>query len=219
MHKQYGNAKPAEILKNAVGGLTNKIVLGFNASPPVNGSFYSSWNDNKKYSHREPSHLMIKNGVTLVKAPTKKPAEDLRLYFIDKNNNLQFSEILAGMTADQRAAYYDAVEASGTRNTMTFRPALVKNHAVYTNWVNVTEEKQALCQLDTNNFVVISTEEGISYKNFAEYLVQYVGCATAVELDGGGSTTSLYKAAGTNKITTIYGGGRSLTMVMYFTEL
>ena len=162
---------------------------------------------------------MITNGVELVNDSNKTPPANLYLYYIDKNNNLQFSpNVLRNMTVAQRASYYNTVKASGTRNTFTFRPPLVNNNKDCNGWTGIADSrKQALCQLNTNNFIVVSADKGISYPNFTSFLIQ-LGCNRAVELDAGGSTATFFKAAGTNSIKTVIGGGRKLTSLMYFTE-
>lgn len=45
-----------------------------------------------------------------------------------------------------------------------------------------------------------------------------LGCRTAVEFDAGGSTSLLWKSKNSGTVQKVTGGGRSLTMVMYFTE-
>ena len=243
LHKRYTvndkakNQKPKSNLTKAVkeNNLKDKLVIGFNSSVPVGKdgkeTFMNYFRKIPAYNHREPSPLMIANGQVLVNDPNqaygskKKPCSNfLSLYWIDGNNNLGGTPAyLCNYTAAQRAQIFNAVIASGARNTMIFRPLLVSNgqptklgKSFLKSADKKKQVKQAFCQLDTNNFILVSGKK--YYKNIGKYLVK-LGCKTAVEFDAGHSTSVLFKKRGTTTPTVVYGGGRKLTMVTYFTEL
>ena len=227
LHKVYGDDWPTRILQAAVDDnrLQNRIVVGFNASPPVNEAYYQDWNKNPNYRHREPSPLMIANGTVLVNDPDKINSGKC-LYWVDGKGQLRYSQkVLSDMTREERAALYEDIISSGARNTMIWRPVLVSNYKA----TNLDSDflkaypgplkKQALCQVDDHNFILVSsTDRGkINYPDFQNYLVG-LGVKTAVELDAGGSTSVLWKAKGAGTVKIMTGATRGLSMVMYFTE-
>ena len=231
------NQKPKFILKKAVNenNLKDKLVVGFNSSVPVgkDGSetFMKYFYKRANYRYLEPSPLMIANGAVLLNDPNqaygskKNPCSNfLQLYWIDRDNNLNATpKYLCKYTAAEREQIFNAVIASGARNTMIFRPLLVYNgqavklgKSFLKSADKKKQVKQALCQVDSNNFILVSGKK--YYKNLGNYLVG-LGCKTAVEFDAGHSTAVLFKKTGTVTPNVVYGGGRKLTMVTYFTEL
>lgn len=80
--------------------------------------------------------------------------------------------------------------------------------------------RQGICQVNNNNFIVVSSKSGKtkSTKAFGE-LLKSLGCKTAFNLDGGGSHAMLYKPSNTSSVKILTGNERSLSTVMYFTEL
>ncbi|MBR1821630.1 MAG: phosphodiester glycosidase family protein, partial [Clostridia bacterium] len=227
LFKHYGNGKPIDIMQDAVNrnGLSGKIVLAFNASPPVSPKYLPEWCKDSKYKYREPSPLMIANGQVLVNEP-EKDTKNKYLYWLDGNNTLRFSDrTLDQYTVEERRALYQQVINSGARNTMIWRPVLIANgHATSLSKEFLTKtagkkRKQALCQIDSNNFLLVtgSSSGMMDYPHFQRYLLD-LGVKTAVEFDAGGSATTMYKPKNTATMKKLVGGGRSLTMMMYFTE-
>ncbi len=225
--KHYGNSQPGNILQEAVNkyGLQNKIVIGFNASPPVNSTYYADWNRDPKYHYREPSPLMIANGQVLVNDPTKSN-EEKYLYWLDGDGQLRHSgRRIEDMTVAERASLYSEVIASGARNTIIWQPVLITDHkafyldAEFLRRKAGDQKKQALCQMDDGSFILVSSSEAgkMTYPEFQKYLLG-LGCKTAVEFDAGGSTSLLWKSKNSGTVQRVTGGGRSLTMVMFFTE-
>ncbi len=81
--------------------------------------------------------------------------------------------------------------------------------------------RQGFCQIDKNNFVFITNNDGnrsagFSFKKMAEYMVS-LRCITGFNLDGGGSTTLLFKNSD-NNIITLTGNTRAIADVIYFHE-
>lgn len=227
LFKNYGNAKPIDIMNDAVrrNGLEGKIVVGFNASPPVSPKYLPEWSRIPEYRYREPSPLMISNGQVLV----NDPAKDTRgkyLYWLDGNSTLCFSEkTLDQYTVEERRSLYQRVIDSGARNTMIWRPVLIANRQAlplskeFLTKTAGNKRKQALCQLDSHNFIVVtgSSKGMMDYPHFQRYLID-LGVVTAVEFDAGGSSTVMYKPKNSPTMKKLVGGGRTLSMMMYFTE-
>ena len=228
LFKHYGNAYPKDILNEAIqqDGIAQKLTLAFNASPPVSARFDAAWfKMGEPYRYREPLPLMISNGQVLANDPNQVNAGKY-IYWIDGNNQLCATDrMLDEYTAEERAALYQQIIASGARNTMIWRPILVRNHVA----VPMTKEfiastagpkrKQALCQIDAHNFILVSsTDKGMmDYPHFQSYLMN-LGVTNAVEFDAGASTCTMYKSRYANAFTRLVGGGRVMSMMMYFTE-
>ena len=206
--------------------LKDKYLVGFNASPPVNSKYYDDWNKDSNYKLKEPLPLMLYNGNVLVNDPNKE--SDLYIYYIDSSNNLKYTDKVSNLSVAERKKIYDNIIKSGAKNTITWRPILVDNYKALTLDADFLkrkadpDRKQAICQVDSNNFIIITSENSskgkINYPNFTKYL-ENLGCHVAMEFDAGGSTSLVFKPKGTNTITKVTGGERELTSAMYFTEL
>ena len=226
LKKSYtsGSSKLTEyILEDTVkkDNLKNKYIIGFNASPPCNDKYYG-WPG--IYNLKEPSPLMIQNGKVLINDPNKNST--LYIYYLDDSNQLKYTNKVNYMTVEERKKVYNEIIKSGAQNTMTWRPILVDNYKV----VKLEDDyaklqatrKNGICQLNTNNFIIITSENSnagvINFPKLAEY-GQKLGCRVFLQFDAGGSTSLLWKNKGSNDVSRITGGGRELTSVMYFTEL
>ena len=219
--------RPNVILENAIStyGLKNKIVLGFNASDPIKVGSYGSKiaETNPIYNLKEPSSLLIKNGEVIINDYIANTAKKDYLYYIDGSNQLKYITNINGITAEQRQALFQQVINSGAKNTMVFHPALVENYQARSipdeDKNSSNANRQALCQIDSNNFILITTKTStMKLQAFANY-VATLGCKTAVNFDGGGSISTFFKEAGTNTIKVVSGNDRSLSAVFFFTEL
>ena len=225
-----GSSKvPEKLLSTAVenNNLNNKIVLGFNASAIVNDIY---WNDLAKkypeYNLKEPSALLIYNGKVIINDYDRYPV-NRQIYYIDTNNQLKYIPLLKNKTSSERKKIFQEVIDSGVQNTFSFRSILVENSKVVKlesdSLYSELARRQAICQLDSNNFILLTSINGlksgsVTTNTVANYLLK-LGCKTVANLDGGGSTATFFKPRGTKKLTSVTGGGRALTSVMYFTEL
>ena len=216
--------RPKVILEQAVSkyNLKDKIVLGSNASSPVKvGSYYNELaRKNSFYNLKEPSALLIYNGQIL----NNDPEETLTgptLYYLDSSNQLNYVSGLKSKTVEQRKTIFQNIIDSGAYNTFAFRPALVENYKALSAKVDgdYNALRQGFCQIDSNNFILVTSDTKRWYlPDFAKFM-QSIGCKTAINFDGGGSTATFYKPAGADTIKTLAGNDRSLSSVMYFTEL
>lgn len=216
--------RPKVILEQAVTkyNLKNKIVLGSNASPPIKvNSYYDKLaTDKKVYNLKEPLPLLIYNGKVIINDPEETRGAPV-IYYIDSSNQLKYVSGVRSKTTEQRKKIYEDIIASGAYNTFTFRPALVNNYKALEAKVDgdYNALRQGFCQVDSNNFILVSSDTKRWYlPDFAKFM-QSIGCKTAINFDGGGSTATFYKPSGTNTIKTLTGNERSLSSVMYFTEL
>ena len=223
--------RPSQILADELkSNYKNKIVYGFNASPPIMaGSYYSKVA--KKYpiyNLKEPSSLLIKNGSVIIRDSTNYITGD-NIYYIDDSNQLTYvpQGALKGKTKEEREKIYQTVIDSGTRNTMEWTPVLVENYKA--KKLTKSEEgsndyhayRSGMCQVDANNFIVVTTRTSagkVKRQALADFMGT-LGCRIAVNFDGGGSHAAIYKPPKTNTIKVLAGNERSLSSVMYFTEL
>jgi len=78
------------------------------------------------------------------------------------------------------------------------------------------KNRQAICQVNKNNFVLI-TGEDLNREDLINIMLD-LNCETGTNLDGGGSIALLYKSKNSSSVETVIGNNRSLTEVAYFSE-
>ena len=218
---------PLTLLKNAISSnnLDSKIVLGFNASgiiiPSSPGDYGAILKKDSSYAYLEATSLILTNG-KVIKNDYKNYAADYPIYYVSGTNELKYIPRLTGKSASDRKKIFESVINGGAKNTFGFtKVVFVENgKANDVKWSGDSAAKrQAICQVNTNNFIVVtSNTKTVLRQPFANFLAS-IGCKTAFNLDGGGSTTLMYKSNDTNTVKTITGGGRALNMILYFTEL
>ena len=143
---------------------------------------------------------------------------------IDPTNTLRiFTDKSASSQSDlnEKKLWADEVIDSKIRNTFTFASPLVINGErsnISTSFPGVSSKlnRQAICQVNTNNFVLL-TGSGLSRDDLINIMLG-LNCQTGTNLDGGGSIALLYKSRSSNNIETLIGNSRNLTEVVYFTE-
>ncbi len=221
----YGRTlkRPLELLNNAVSenNLSNKLIIGFNAS-----GFYlkdtfdaSSVNYYPAYDRTSVGTIVITNG-KVVRNAYDKWYKTWFISGIDKNNNFRiFTD--EKMDLNAKKGWANSVISSGIRNTFTFASPLVtdgKASSVTTSMPggNSKLNRQAFCQIDNNNFLLI-TGSNLNRQDLINIMLSN-NCMTGTNFDGGGSIALLFKSKNSTTIETITGGGRSLTEVGYFTE-
>lgn len=222
---QYGRQlyRPAALLQNAVSerGLSNKIVVGFNAS-----GFYlkntfdaDSVNYYPPYDKTSVGTLVITDG-KVVRNAYDKSYKTWYIAGVDKSGKLNIYTDAKTNDLGSKKAWANSVIGS-IRNTFTFAGPLVINGQESNDKTSMPSpgsalNRQAICQVDTNNFVLI-TGSNLNRDKIVSIMLK-LNCQTGTNLDGGGSIALLYKSKSTNNIETIIGGGRALTEVGYFTE-
>ena len=233
----YGSTltKPSALLQTAMNekSLSNKLILGFNASgfylKRSDGSGYDTHcvNHNPAVNKTSVGTLVITDGKVIRNAYEKG---DLITWFIagvTKDNKMvvfQDTKISETNTTDKKA-WADSVISSGIRNTYTFAAPIIEN-GQKTNWNNNNSRMpgsnssnkglQMFCQINANNFAFFTSSS--STRNIGIDVFLNMGCKTAVNLDGGGSVALLFKPSNSTTITTIVGNGRNLPEVGYFSE-
>ena len=237
LNKQFTTGKKLQtgnkILESAIGSnYTNKIVIGFNASMPIDGKKYGE-SEVSRYpdlAYKEKSALIIQNGKVLVNEVRYGMADDSKyIAYIDSNNQLSYLNGIKSMTQAERGVAYQKIIDSGARNTIVWFPVMIDNYKTRT--LTKTDKgstdnksyRQGLCQVDTNNFILVTTKSssGLAKRQTFANFMGTLGCRVGLNFDGGGSIITMYKPKGTNKISILtYGNeNRKLSSIMYFTEL
>ncbi len=207
-------------------GLNNKIVLAINAS-----GFYdlNSWRPNSisynnQYNITTEGPLVITNSQVVRNWYYDAAVDRARnhaLYAIDSAGKLVAYPNFNKLTESERKSLFQTIINSGYRNTWVFRPVIFQNGQLVDNnilgtFLNGSSKKTMVCQINTNNFALISTTTGYSIDGIRKILTE-LGCETAVNMDGGGSVGLLYKSKN-GSLETITGGSRAIVDTLYFTE-
>ncbi len=226
---EYGKNlyKPKYLLNKAKDkyNLQNQLLVGFNASGFYLKNTYdaSSVSKYSKYNKTSVGTLVITNG-KVIRNAYNKAYKNWYTIGIDKTNTLRiFTDKKASSTKEINAKkeWAQSVIDSGIRNTFTFASPLIENGKKSSKTssmpsINTKENRQAICQVDSNNFVLI-TGKNLNRSNLQNIMLD-LNCQTGTNLDGGGSIALLYQARGSNTISTLIGNGRALTEVGYFSE-
>lgn len=225
----YGKSlvRPSKLLSNAVTtyGLTNKALVGFNASGFYLKDTYDSASVNKypAFDKTSVGTIVITNGQVVRNAYTKA-YKTWYIAGVDSSNTLRiFTDAKASGDSELAAkkTWADGVINSGIRNTFTFAGPLVIDGKATSSTTSFPSSgsalnRQAICQVDANNFVLI-TGTNLTRQNLIDIMLK-LNCRTGTNLDGGGSIALLYKQAGSNEIKKVIGDSRSLTEVGYFSD-
>lgn len=226
---KYGRElyKPKDLLEMAIenNNLSDKLIIGFNAS-----GFYLRDEFDVKTVKKYPEYdktsvgtIIMTEGV-LVRNWYDKAYKTWFITGIDKNNKLRvFTDLKAKTLAEinDKINWSNKVLKSGIKNTFTFAAPLIENgirSKIITSMPSTAKEvnRQAICQINDNNFVIITGTE-LKRKDLINIMLK-LKCETGVNLDGGGSIALLYKDGLNKSIETIIGNERDLTEVAYFTE-
>ena len=168
----------------------NKGAVGYNGS-----GFYASgsWDPPAKYyDYHSNSWLSLMDGIVLRYYPNDGLTQS-DIIGIAENGDLKVYE----MTSDssKREAIYNEIKKDKVKNTWSFLPYLVKDGKVYDDSMINSHMRQAICQVNTNNYIMLTTIYSYNYNQMSNLFVS-LGCKTAHNLDGGGSTSMYMKKAG-----------------------
>lgn len=169
---------------------TSEIAQSVGAAFAVNGDFcgYRS------------NGIIIRNGTVI-----RDRGADWDLLYLDKNGDLQ-----TGISDDFQA---DALVADGALQSWCFGPTLVKdfrkieemNRPGLSSWAR--EPRTAIGQVDELHYILLvadavrtddGTVGGLTFSELADEFVA-LGCKTAYNLDGGGSTTLYFNGEVINR--------------------
>jgi len=221
----YGSAlyRPGVLLGYAINEnqLNNKIVVGFNASGFYLKDTYDSASVQAypAYDRTSVGSLVITNG-KVVRNAYQHAVKTWYIAGVDQSNHFRIFEDKAMNDSASKKVWSDSVIGT-IRNTFTFASPLVMNGKASNILTSMPApssalNRQAFCQIDANNFLLI-TGSNLSRQDLINIMLQNQ-CQTGTNFDGGGSIALLYKGKNSSSIETIIGNGRALTEVGYFTE-
>lgn len=185
---------------------TSSIADSVNAILAINGDYYGA----------QESGYVSRNGV-LYRDTAKSGQEDLVIYSDGTFEVISEDDITAQELLNK-----------GAWQVLSFGPGLVENGSVS---VSQNEEvgkamasnpRTAIGQIGKNHYVLVvadgrtSESEGLSLYELAEYM-QSLGCTTAYNLDGGGSSTMVFNGTVINNPTTTGNeiGERKVSDIVY----
>lgn len=214
---------PRELLNRAVtsNNLTNKIMVGFNASgfylrdkyDAISVSVYSA------YDRTSVGTIVINNG-TIVRNAYNYTVKTWYIIGVNKDNKLLVFEDAIMNNTSEKIAWSQTVISSGIRNTFTFAAPIIQNGQrtnITTSMPGGLNDKkglQLICQINENNFLLFTSRDETRNKAITEFM--NLGCQTAMNLDGGGSVALFYKDKNSTEIVNVIGGSRELPEVGYF---
>ncbi len=208
-------------------GYYSKAMIGANASGFVSNSFnvaiarkYPKW----KYSSKSP--LVIIDGKVLRNYTNLKQVGGAGTLTYGLRKTGYFASYYLNSPTDKKGNQRNAKMAinDGVKYTFAFGPYLVRSGELHKGLSNIPDVRQAIGQIDKNNFVIVTNTVGInnrisglSLKRLASIMYS-LGCREAYNIDGGGSTNLMYKNRNTNTINGIVTKNRDVADVLYFVE-
>lgn len=210
------------ILDNAINqnGLQNKLIIAVNASGFVKAGTYGDnfYRANRAWNYTSCSPIVIVNGKILRNFATGTiPDRPYITCGLKRDGNFGCYGFKEGTNLKDNINSTANIINSGILNTFAFGPILVENYQKQNNNAEINR-RQGLCQIDKNNFLLITDEgrEGFSFSELSSYMIS-LGCKFGFNLDGGGSTSLIYKDK--NGISTpITGNSRQIADIIYFHE-
>jgi len=195
--------------------LATRLAQRGNAVFAVNGDYYSYIS----------TGLVIRQGVL----HRMREDESLDALVIDTDGNLHAVRNLTGETLEETMNRFGGAAADGGRiaQALTFGPALIiggeRAHDVYLR-PDKSEEKKTqrmvIAQDGPLSYVLVCCEgpdntdsKGLTLEEMAQYMLT-LGVETAYNLDGGGSTTMVFRGEKINALST--SKNRSVSDILYF---
>lgn len=214
-----------DLLNNAISqnNWQTKLMVGVNASGFIKNGTYAQkfYNANKGWNLTGGSPLVIVNGKILRDFATSKiPNGPYTTYGLKSDGYLSYYNYTGGTSLQSNINVSNQIINDGVLSTFAFSPVLVANgkKADTSTSKNI---RQGFCQIDKNNFVFItdiytSARNGFNFSELADYMIS-LGCQTGFNLDGGGSTSLIFKDKNQSS-EVITGNTRKLADVIYFHE-
>lgn len=226
----YGSnlEKPKNILIKGINqkGLANKMFVAFNASGFYLKDTYDSASVNyySKYNKTSVGTIVITDGTTKRNAYDKY-YKTWTIMGINTNNQMILYQDEKAKDNNAKKIQNDSFINTGVRNTFSFASPLVINgkaSAITKSMPSASSNlrRQAICQVDANNFILITTDYSNASLN-RDKLIKIMldlNCQTGTNFDGGGSIALMVKKSNSTEVEIITGNKRNLTEVGYFVE-
>lgn len=185
---------------------TSSIASSVNAILAINGDYYGA----------QETGYVIRNGV-LYRDTAESGQEDLVIYSDGTFEVISEDSVTAQELIDK-----------GAWQVLSFGPGLVENGSVAVSQgeevgkAMASNPRTAIGQIGTNHYVMVvadgrtSESSGLSLYELAEYM-ESLGCTSAYNLDGGGSSTMVFNGTVINNPTTTGNeiGERKVSDIVY----
>ena len=215
-----------DIINGAINknGFNNKLLVAINASGFVVKNVFGHedyYLVNNAFNYTAGIPLVLADGKVMRNISSEKlPATMYVTYGLKKDGNLAAYTYPGGYNPSGNNAISNKIISDGVKNTFGFEPILVTNSKVVTDGT-ARNIRQGFCQIDKNNFVFITdvfveARNGFSFVELANYMIS-LGCKTGFNLDGGGSTSLIFKSKNSSA-KVITGNTRKIADVIYFHE-
>lgn len=189
----------------------------------INGSGFVSEEFDQNFYYKIPAWkntsvtpIVIYNGSVLRDFTNQVlPTNQYLTYGLTKDGDFKYYSFENSSDINTNQNTSRQIIDDGVKYTFGFRPVLVWNSKRIVNDSSRKYRRQAIGQIDKNNFVIISTSD-ISLNSIADKMIS-LGCYTGFNLDGGGSIALFYKDK-SNNVTTLLNSGRSIADILYFVE-
>ncbi|MBQ1812856.1 MAG: InlB B-repeat-containing protein [Bacilli bacterium] len=202
----------------------DKEMIGINGSGIVSSAFFANvakavpkW----KNSSISPAVMVdgeVKRNFTNISFPNL----GVYTYGLKKDGYLNYYNLSHYNNITANESEFNRMIKDGVKYTFAFYPVLIHKGIMNKNLQHDNNIRQALGQIDKNNFIIITTtttnrSKGLSRASLAT-MMKELGCIEAYNLDGGGSTSLIYKPKGTNTSKSIVYTSRSVADIVYFVE-
>ncbi|MBQ9854211.1 MAG: DUF5011 domain-containing protein [Bacilli bacterium] len=218
--------KSNTILSSAISkyNLNNKLAVAINGSGFVKSGVWDTGlaNSNKGWNLTSVSPIVIVDGVTLRDfAGAKIPSYKYTVYGFKKDGYFGYYKYSQGTNSQFNINVSNQIKSDGVKNTWAFSPLLVWDGKSVTNDTS-KNIRNAICQIDKNNFLIFTdiynnARNGFSFKELANTMISY-GCKYGFNLDGGGSTSLVFKDKNSTSGKVITGNTRAIADILYFHE-
>ncbi len=233
--------RPDEIIENEIKTkkYSTKGLFGVNASPMVSDKFYTkapmSWRNSPALEYWKNNGEVLRNAID---DSYSKALSTKIVYGISKDGEFKHYKMSRDDSKKVRVAINNRIaeyiENDGIKDTFTWRPILIDS-GVKTDSNSETGQIHGFCQIDKNNYVVITTmvppnrdareqsrmraNNPTSSSFMQDKMLEY-GCQYGVLFDGGGSIATFSKK---NTADSFVGPGyahdyRTGADVLYFVE-
>ena len=202
-------------------GYSKKGMVAINASGFIMsaGDSYENYVKAYRLSSRAPV-IFVRGNLVRDFTSYSLPNAMYPVYGLKKNGYLASYSFGGGSgSVSNNKKVLNQMKSDGIRNTASFPPVLVSNYKA----VNSSTDhnlRQAICQIDRNNFVIVtnvtSRSAGWNFKDLSNYMVS-LNCRTGYNLDGGGSINLYYKKNSSN-LSSVTTSGRRIADILYFVE-
>ena len=199
---------------------TSKAAIGYNAS-----GFYvaGAWNPpSDYYNNRSSSWLVITDGIITRSRTDDNTNTNSLMVAITGDGNMKVYD--GGISKADREKTVSQMKADNVRNTWSFAPLLISNGQRKPWGSKETAKRQGICQVNSNNYIMLTATGSMKIDDVGDIFAT-LGCQTAFNLDGGGSTSLFIKNPGASTATKIvcsdgstHTACRSIVEGIYFVE-